>query len=1712
MDTNLEQFNHGGTQGRRIFISSECAPIDDEAQNTFKYGEELISSSGSMIPSRPILKTGNKTVRAQASCTKKQFCVYCQKSNTKIARHLERKHSNEADVAYALSFPKRSKRRHMLLEQLRKKGNYQHNIEVIQNGIGDIVMQKRTKRKRSAMDYLPCQYCLAFFLREGLEKHESLCRTKIISQPCSESLEQLDTKHESSFQPTPGLNAQSFVKLNLVQLRSPRSGSEARSHPDFVSVLQPSGIGCSELISQNNLETCSFSSTQSSPEISDQTDPKPCLGPSHVFSQPSPEPFLPTNSDLGQGPRADFSDECTFTSSPEPSPQSSSESHLQPNELSSPVHPSPTPCYQSSLISSAESNPETSKSCFELCLPSTPEPGPLPYPESSPSHLSVDSCFEEVLRSNPETSLPRTPEYCSIVESNVKTTLESCLVSSMVYADVSSSANLNAEPCHQPSVSQMSSPYPTQPSFESFLSSVGRDLSKPPSPELCNQTTFMLSHEPTLQSNFESCTQAEKSSLKTSSCCSPKSYHQSRLISGERSPNPSQTNFELCLSSSPETSPLPHPEPDSCPQISFESCFEPVFQSTSETGLSPTPESFCYQRVESNMKPTVKPCLTSSMKCSSPPPVSPEANTESIPQIPSASSQCLDSDASSGLDYNLIKGDSSVWPPAESLTYQKKYLEIVDADSTLSSSSCAKTETASTLKLRKSSGSLSSPKASPRSSSSLICSTSSEPVLSQQISLNKTPDGERLGKKRQFCLYCKKPYIKMARHLSQKHANEMDVAHALSFRKGSKKRLLLLEQLRKKGNYQHNVEVLKNGSGELITSKRTTKDYSVGVYLPCQYCLAFYIRHELWRHERRCQMRTNGNPVCLKRTVSSKLLPLQGSVFGDLEEAIHSMKQDNVLHHIRDDALICKYGARLFVKLGHDKKRQLYVTQKMRELARFMLAVKELDGSVQYLHHVCTPSRLDLVIKGAKIVSGFDETLSKFEKPSLALKIGNSIRQAAEIICGENVMEGDSETVANVKEFIGLLEKNWISCAKKTNLVDPDSTEVDSCVDRPAAALFACQEDCPVSHKPSKNLKPELCAHSTSQDDGENVDSNESGLYTVISNGSQSYPDKNEKLHCSTNAVEPSTNPAAQSSVSQQSKVSYSKSEVLPLRTRTAKIGKKQFCVYCTKPFIKIARHLSRNHAKETDVARALSFPKGSKTRYCLLKQLRNRGNYQHNIKVQQTGNGEIIPLRRQKKYNSLTSYQPCPHCLGFFLQHELRRHQRSCKMKDDENPPHRRTFRSALSKNFALHNLSEGCQNLVYNMRDDDISKYLRNDALICKFGNRLYEKHGHETEGNEYISQKMRALGRFMLAVRELDHNVEDLYQVCTESRFSLALEAAKKVGGFDPHTKKFKKSVALKMGSYLKWATEVALGENDIGDEARNQAQNFMELLGTDWLSYEPSHIHTTSPCKQTEGDIIHLVEDVVKLQNFLKNAEDKARLDLMEHPNRDSWKRLRESLLAEMTLFNRGRRSIAEKMLLEDYIQRDKEPIHEKMFEPLTKLERALNGVLMRVGVTCKDGSCIPVLFTERMASSLDILIKCREDVGVPMDNPYMFAQMMADAHIRAHDCIRTFAQNCGASKPQVHTHKYVATIFQILSLNGSEKQQLAALVGSDSFDYRTLDENFSQLAKICKMLQAMEEGTGASKDTGIFFLFHFLTHERCYAGFLEADLPTSMHFT
>lgn len=78
--------------------------------------------------------------------------------------------------------------------------------------------------------------------------------------------------------------------------------------------------------------------------------------------------------------------------------------------------------------------------------------------------------------------------------------------------------------------------------------------------------------------------------------------------------------------------------------------------------------------------------------------------------------------------------------------------------------------------------------------------------------------------------------------------------------------------------------------------------------------------------------------------------------------------------------------------------------------------------------------------------------------------------------------------------------------------------------------------------------------------------------------------------------------------------------------------NKKYFCYDCRKFVQKMSRHLWRKHQDETDVAKALSFPKNSKERRLQLDYIRNKGNFEHNTDVLETQKGNLIPWKQPQK------------------------------------------------------------------------------------------------------------------------------------------------------------------------------------------------------------------------------------------------------------------------------------------------------------------------------------------------------------------------------------------------------------------------------------------------------------------------------------------------
>ncbi|XP_076853071.1 uncharacterized protein LOC143508450 isoform X2 [Brachyhypopomus gauderio] len=163
-------------------------------------------------------------------------------------------------------------------------------------------------------------------------------------------------------------------------------------------------------------------------------------------------------------------------------------------------------------------------------------------------------------------------------------------------------------------------------------------------------------------------------------------------------------------------------------------------------------------------------------------------------------------------------------------------------------------------------------------------STSTAPTSEQEHKHGPQPcssnpsspeDGEGKARlyKTHYCFYCRKPCVRMVPHLQSVHANEPEVAKALSYEKNSKERKQFLDFLRSKGDFLHNTDVVRSGEGCLVPSRRLGTASSNEHYEHCIYCLGLFSKRSLSNHVQRCKQKYPDRAA----TSCSDLLPVAAS-------------------------------------------------------------------------------------------------------------------------------------------------------------------------------------------------------------------------------------------------------------------------------------------------------------------------------------------------------------------------------------------------------------------------------------------------------------------------------------------------------------------------------------------------------------------------------------------------------------------------------------------------------------------------------------------------------------------------------------------------------------------------------------------------------------------------------------------------------------------
>lgn len=540
----------------------------------------------------------------------------------------------------------------------------------------------------------------------------------------------------------------------------------------------------------------------------------------------------------------------------------------------------------------------------------------------------------------------------------------------------------------------------------------------------------------------------------------------------------------------------------------------------------------------------------------------------------------------------------------------------------------------------------------------------------------------------------------------------------------------------------------------------------------------------------------------------------------------------------------------------------------------------------------------------------------------------------------------------------------------------------------------------------------------------------------------------------------------------------------------SSSVEKKNYCFICGKPQTKFARHLKVHEKTNVDVAQALALPKHSKERKKLLDNFRNKGNQEHNIDVFTCGSGSLKIRRKPKKKYNPNNYVHCMYCRAMFLRRDLWRHVRRCLSKPVEDQAEigkTRVLSLATMSDLALkQQISPGVWKLLLPMKDDEISSAVRSDLCIIQLAQSFFNKHGQDPTKYDYIRQKLREVGRLLLILRK-DFSLHSLEDAVKPANFSVVIQAVKKVSGFDVEKHSYRTpSLALKLGHSLHKICDIlhcrALMAED--NDGIKSTQAFKKLYDAKW-SELVSHtaLTTLNEGRFNKPSTLPFTEDVQRLHKHLEEVAGLASQNLKNMASPQVYGELCKATLAKIILFNRRRGGEVAKMQLKGFLERDTAPLHKDVVVGLTRFEQKLCAHFSRVEIRGKRGRKVAVLLSPDIVDSLTLLISRREQCEVPEENTFLFGRPNCLTPYRGQDCLRMYANECGAQKPELlrstQLRKHVATLSQVLNLKNHELDQVADFLGHDIHVHREfyrLPEATTQLAKISKLLLAMEKGS------------------------------------
>lgn len=433
---------------------------------------------------------------------------------------------------------------------------------------------------------------------------------------------------------------------------------------------------------------------------------------------------------------------------------------------------------------------------------------------------------------------------------------------------------------------------------------------------------------------------------------------------------------------------------------------------------------------------------------------------------------------------------------------------------------------------------------------------------------------------------------------------------------------------------------------------------------------------------------------------------------------------------------------------------------------------------------------------------------------------------------------------------------------------------------------------------------------------------------------------------------------------------------------------------------------------------------------------------------------GDLIVCRRPRKNlnRQATDFIPCARCKGFFSKNNIRHHFASCAQKKDY--PQRNVKILGRTVACRIHySANTPLRRLVFPvLKEDSVTQIIRYDELLIGYANKMCLKYRLQHQ-HDMIRARLRLLGRFLIALKDLDNNIIDFSSIYNPIKYEQCIKAVHQLAQFDEKTWTYKiPSIASSLGTLIKQVGKIlrsmCIKKQDF--DKQTVVENFLKLFEEDYpVSVNKIVFETQGHRKRLKNVVLPSLNDIKIFNSYLKIERTKA-LKFLETNgfSIEAWRILAETTLLSIMIFNRRRAGELERVLIENL-----ENCAAVSQEEALELYKSLSQY-KRIIIRGKLERTVPVLLHEEILKSVQMIVKYRKEAGVPENNPYIFGTYTQDKkrhkYLRACVLMRKYSILSGAKMPTslrgTILRKHIATVCMSLDIPEQEVNDLADFMG------------------------------------------------------------------